>query len=213
MNSHNISHNYRIHLVSLFSLLLTMETKKRLSVLVPTLLEREQQFNVLFAELTKQAKNKPVEILFNSDNKQKSTGQKRNELLSRATGAYIVFVDDDDKITNDYVDSLLEAIEQYGTDVINFKVYYWSRSYEMDVLYSIRYERDASEKLQASNGRFYTERLPNHLMAVKRSLAIQAGFPDLTHREDSEYAKRLKPLLTSEHQIPKTLYHYLDTKR
>jgi len=52
------------------------------------------------------------------------------------------------------------------------------------------------------------ERIPNHLMPVKRELAIKAGYPDKSFGEDAEYAQRLKPLLHTQRRIYKTLYYY-----
>jgi len=45
-------------------------------------------------------------------------------------------------------------------------------------------------------------------MCVKRELALQVPFKEINFGEDADYAKRLKPLLKSEHSIHKVLYHY-----
>jgi glycosyltransferase involved in cell wall biosynthesis len=52
-----------------------------------------------------------VEVITEVDNKQITTGAKRNNLLNKAQGKYICFIDDDDHISNDYLRLILEAIE------------------------------------------------------------------------------------------------------
>jgi len=47
----------------------------------------------------------------------------RNKGIELAQGKYIALIDCDDQITMDYVDTLLNAIDTYDTDVINFNWY------------------------------------------------------------------------------------------
>lgn len=50
----------------------------------------------------------------------KGTAKTRNRGIKMAKGKYIGFIDCDDMVTMDYIDVLLDAIDKYGTEVINF---------------------------------------------------------------------------------------------
>lgn len=53
----------------------------------------------------------------------KGVAKSRNEGIELAQGKYVAFIDCDDQITMDYIDTLLDAIDKYDTDVINFNWY------------------------------------------------------------------------------------------
>lgn len=135
------------------------------------------------------------------DNQRRTIGRKRNDLLALAQGEYVCFVDDDDMVTDDYVSSLLAGISS-GADVVTFDV---AVTLNGGQPFLARYSKDfaASRKLEG-----LWERLPNHLMAVRREMAVQTGFPDVHVGEDADYAARLYPLLRTEHRIERVLYHY-----
>jgi len=133
-------------------------------------------------------------------------GMKRNLLLEKAKGDYVVFIDDDDTIADDYILEIMKAIE-IQPDIICFEVMRFDRGIQDRVAkYSITYSGDSNTP------RKYF-RLPNHLMCVKREYAVATKFPEINFGEDSDYAKRLKPLLKTEVQIGKVLYNYLYDSR
>lgn len=47
----------------------------------------------------------------------------RNKGIDLAKGKYIAFIDCDDMVTPNYIETLLNAINEYNTDVINFNWY------------------------------------------------------------------------------------------
>ena len=130
------------------------------------------------------------------DNRKRSVGRKRNDLLALAQGDYVTFVDDDDTVTDDYVVSLLGAL---GPDVVTFDV---SVTLNGGQPFPMIFSKD----FEAENRDGLWLRPPNHLMCVRRDLAVQTGFPDVGVGEDADYARRLR--LSTEHRINRTLYHY-----
>lgn len=143
-----------------------------------------------------------VEVIIVTDNKARPIGDKRNTMLAMAQGDYVAFVDDDDALADNYLQALLHATDT-GHDVITFDVSVTLNGGRPKIC---RYSKDfrADRNLPTSY-----ERLPNHLMCVRRELAQQAKFPVINCGEDAVYAKALHPLLTTEHRINQTLYHYL----
>jgi len=171
-----------------------------LSVLVPSVPQRSELARDLLSSLWQQAPTN-VEVLALCDNQRRSIGRKRNDMLAMAQGDYVTFVDDDDTVTEDYVESLVGGI-LHGTDVVTFDV---EVTLNGGKPFPARYSKDYPESRNLDG---LWERLPNHLMAVRRELAVQTGFPDVGVGEDADYAKRLRPLLRSEHCIGRVLYHY-----
>lgn len=193
-----------------------------LSVLIATMPKRSWDLMVLLTVLTEQLKNlalptqvpseepslwgpgtvynPPVEILVDSS-MDYNIGVKRNKLLERSKGKYIVFVDDDDEVAPNYLKQICLATlhnpdciginGRISTDGVN------QRQWRISKEYGSWYER---------NGVYY--RTPNHISPVRRELALQAGFPEIAFGEDHGYSMRLLPLLKSEVIIPGNLYFY-----
>ena len=92
----------------------------RLSILIPSVPRRREQLDKLLASLYPQS-SAETEILVFLDDKKRSLGRKRNDMMAMAQGEYLAFVDDDDRVSQDYVQTLLEATKT-GEDVINFDV-------------------------------------------------------------------------------------------
>lgn len=176
----------------------------KLSILICTLPERKPLFDSLMKELNEQIKcsKQMVQICWDDSPKGSMTiGAKRNKLLNLSLGEYVCFVDDDDSIAPDYIESILNAIEK-ATDCIGFKIKCYMDGKEENAASSMKY--DWADNVDG----FRYVRSIYHKTPVKRELALKAGFPDKSFSEDYEYSMRLKPLLKSEIFIDKFLYIY-----
>lgn len=176
----------------------------RLSILICSLNVRKRQDSLqsLLNCLEKQ-KTPEVEVLVEKDLGKMSIGHKRNILLKRATGDYISFVDDDDMVSYDYVEQILNATQSSPDccgiwGILVFQSKNTRRKFVHSIQYNTWFEKD---------GIYY--RCPNHLSPVKRELALQTSFHSISMGEDKDYSLRLYPLLKTEVMIEPTLYYYL----
>jgi len=177
------------------------ENEMLLSILIPSLIERNELFlQKLLNNLNNQIKNKPVELIVFSDNANRSIGTKRNDLLKMAKGKYVCFVDDDDRVSEDYVDLILKEIKRWFPDVVVFDVII-SFNGTNEKLVKYGREFDYCEKPDA----YY--RHPNHLMVHKKE-NITEYFKDIKTGEDDEWAQRMLPRIVTQSRINKVLYYY-----
>ncbi len=142
------------------------------------------------------------EILYDGD-MSCSIGLKRQFMLERSTGEHVVYIDDDDTIDPYYIDEILKAyIFMPDADCIGIRGIITTDGKDQKEWYISKefgswYERDNV---------YY--RTPNHISPVRRSIALQGGFPDKTRGEDADYSMRILPFLKKEPTIMRPLYHY-----
>ena len=177
--------------------------KPKLSILICSLPSRLKQFSVI-EELTRQAQGKPVEIIYLGDNKSMTVGEKRNHLVRMAKGDYVTFVDDDDRVTGDYVKSILEGIGS-GADVICFEAMVSGYTPNPKrCKYSLGYSHTEDDSA------YY--RKPNHLMAWNAFIASGVPFPEISNGEDTAWATQITEShptgMLTEYQTGKCLYYY-----
>lgn len=174
-----------------------------LSILIPTMPERADMYSDLMSILIKQIKQNDLPVQIVIDDTPGTIGQKRNSLLSRATGEYVAFFDDDDIPADHYIYSILSAIQSHPdccslngiitTDGLDPKRF----------IHSIKYKTWFEQEEV-----YY--RPPNHLNVIKRSIARQFKFPEIIFGEDKDWSMRLcnSGLLKTEANIDETLYFY-----
>jgi glycosyltransferase involved in cell wall biosynthesis len=178
---------------------------KRLSLLVCSIESRQRELRRLKSRLAPQLTD-AVELLVNIDRGQKTIGRKRNELLADASGDYIAYIDDDDLVSDDYVEKILAATAS-DPDCCGMEgIITFNGENPKQFIHSLRY-REWFER----DGVYY--RNPNHLSPVRRELAAQIGFPEKNYWEDRDYSARLLPLLKREVYIEGPIYFYLYVKR
>ena len=182
----------------------------KLSILICSLEKRKEQLAELLAELNLQITSCDasaiVEVLTEVDSKQITTGAKRNNLLNKAHGKYICFIDDDDHIYPNYIKLILEAIESDADCIATTGIFSINGGHP--VKWRLSKDFIDEDKFDSQINEIVFFRRANHLTPVKRELALQAMFPDQSNAEDKEYSGRLNPFLKTEVKIDKSIYHY-----
>lgn len=179
------------------------------SILIPTLDNRRELFDLLYEKIAKQiAQNSlqnEVEIIHSRDGGERSVGAKRNELLNRAGGKFVAFVDDDDNLSDRYVPLICNAInENPDIDCVGIKGEITFRGTNPRIfIHSVRYKEYFSK-----NGIYY--RPPYHLNPIRRDIAMRYKFEEIDYSEDIDWAIRIcrDGTLKKEYFIDKTIYYY-----
>ena len=149
--------------------------------------------------------NHRVEIIINEDDGTKSVGQKRNEVLDKAKGKYISFIDDDDIVQSCYLSKICMKLDKDLYDGIGFwGIYYVSENPVMQFNHA-----------NVNGGHFKKDgkqfRPLNHLNPVRTKIAREIRFPDKNFAEDADYCDRLlaSGLVKEEFVFDEVMYHYL----
>lgn len=178
----------------------------KLSILICHLASRGELLSRVRRILEAQIVGKPVEVLVETDSGQMPIGEKRNLLIQRAQGEFVAFVDDDDLVTNNYVDRILAAITADPTlDCVGIEGIITrggpQRLSPQLFVHSIRYDRWFEDA-----GVYY--RPPNHLNPIARRHASQILFPGKNIGEDHEWSMAIRPKLQRETYLQGPIYFY-----
>lgn len=128
-----------------------------------------------------------------------TVAEKRQWCLDNAQGRYFNFIDDDDLVAHDYIDSVLPLLD--GVDAIGFKVQHNLNGRTLAVR-----PHSIQNKTWRSDGHPIT-----HLNPVRMEVAKQGSFisgPGAEFSEDVRWGYQINP--QTEHFIDKTLYFYFD---
>ena len=177
------------------------------SIMICTLIERSRVYNALVQKLKQQILNlnlaSEIELVRFCDNRERTTGAKRNNLIEKAQGEYISFVDDDDDVADDYIHLLYQGILQ-GKDCMSLTgVLTTNGANPQRFVHSLEFKEYAKR-----NGVYY--RPPNHLNVIKRELVKNFKFPEKSFSEDYDWSMAIckAGVLKTEVEIAKPLYYY-----
>ena len=181
----------------------------KLSILIPTLSSRANEcmrlVDILLDQIERAELFGIVEVVTLYDSGEKTIGTKRNELIQMSKGEYVCFIDDDDEITTNYIDLIMEGIYK-RVDCCSLRgVITWDGVKPEVFEHSIKYENYTT-----TENPIKYERYPNHLNCIRKSIAYDFKFPEINHGEDTDWASQIKRSgrIKTEHYIDNVIYHY-----
>jgi len=191
-----------------------------LSILVPTTTKRAEPFfapmvDVLQDQVDKTGR-KDIEILGLLDNYKFSIGEKRNMLLNMSRGKFVVFIDDDDRVTDDFVQLIINKIvNNPDADCICYEMLCTiNGARQIHSKFGIEYEytkmapwtnKNCSVKNSEPEPWFGK---PSHNMVWASRIAKTQKFPHTNAGEDFDWVARTWPKIKKQVKINKIIYYY-----
>jgi len=178
-----------------------------LSILIPSTFDRQAMTDKLSGYITSQIHlwefYDQVELVVDMDNKEVSIGAKRQRMIEKAKGKYVVQIDSDDWIPDDYLQVVLPELQK-DPDCIGHRIECSGTPGTTESV-SSAYEKWCEKK----HGFDYI-RTPYPKVPIKRDICLAVGYRDMRYGEDHNFAIRLKQsgLIHSEIYIDQVLYFY-----
>ena len=186
------------------------------SILIPTLPERIGFLEKLLEKLHKQLQDKPVELIVFGDNRRRPVGDKRNLMMDICQGEFLTHLDDDDLVSDDYVDCILKQLgETPDIDVLCISSQAdLGDEMPFTVRTSLEFENEDSnikKKKIAHNEYDYRpdiRRKPWHWCVWKTEIARKGRFPAAFLGEDWIWVQQVIPLCKKEMILDRVLHYY-----
>jgi glycosyltransferase involved in cell wall biosynthesis len=185
-----------------------------LSILIPTIPERNEKFTALYNEIMRQktafdtfhSSVGELEIVVNAGVKfldgGLSIGKKREALVKEANGEYLCFLDDDESISPNYVETLMRLCKQ-GADVCTFRAIV-----KMETFWSVLDMRLVYNFNDQLNPDYTVRRPPWHVCPMRSKYAKMFHFQDINAAEDFEWMKKVLLRCTTEAHTDKVIFQY-----
>jgi hypothetical protein len=136
-----------------------------------------------------QVDGQPVQVTVLKDNRERTIGEKRQLALDVCKTPYITFIDDDDVVSNKYVQLILKELAD-EPDGVGFRgIISSERSWPVEFVHKAGLTY-SDKPIQYQKSFIYTRPL-NHLNPVRLEIARQIGYISLNEGEDYDYCKRL----------------------
>jgi hypothetical protein len=179
----------------------------KLSILICSLEIEERQENLkkiiseLNSQICKNYAENIVEVIVEKDNGLISVGEKRNSLLSKSNGEYICFIDDDDFISENYLNLILQNLKK---DILLIRIKHLINGVKSKSIQTSLY----IDYLETNEFIFKTNHF--HLCPIKKVIAENIKFQQINFAEDLDYSQKIVPLIQSYDFLEEEIYIYND---
>jgi hypothetical protein len=185
-----------------------------LSILIPTIPERVEMFTRVFNEVHRQIQYchtvhpslGNVEVIVDDSKKfldgGLSIGKKREALVKRAQGKYLCFLDDDEMVSGNYIETILRLAKE-DRDIISFRSFCRLENFSMVVDMSLHYPGN-----DEATPNFTIFRKPWHICPVRSVFAKLHDFENTSYGEDWMWFNQVLNHCTSEAKSHAILHEY-----
>ncbi len=200
-------------------------TQPLLSILIPTVVGREQILQRIGGKILSQVPDMGIwkqmddirfqwlpseycELITCKDNKELTIGEKREMLYNKANGLYSWQIDDDDSISDNAIQLILNAIKSNPeVSCITFREKCMMNGEYKSSNHSLKY----SQWMDNQDGFSYV-RSPFYKDVIRTDIAKTVPFPPIRYNEDEQWSMALYPHLKTEIHIDEELYYYQYTE-
>lgn len=205
-------------------------TQPLLSILIPTIIGREDIFNKLILRLSDKLGlyHHPMflendfpyglwgryhgefcELFYIRDNKEITIGEKREKLYQMANGLYSWQIDDDDDIAENAIELIIQSIKNNPEiPCITFEENCMMDGRYYKSNHSIKYPKwEGDGSIYLSDG-FHFHRSPFYKDVIRTDIAKLVPFEHIRWNEDERWSHVIQPYLKDEIHIDKEIYFY-----
>ena len=179
-----------------------------MSFLIPTIPGRETSLRNVVSMIHEKMKRIAPELRYTIDigfdNRETSIGMKRQSLLEQANGKYLAFVDDDDEITDEYIEDLQKCIQGgFHTMRLQGRMKQYTFVHSLDV--------KLTDMMATTTDPPVFQRPPNHLNPMLADVAKLIHFKNAVHGEDLDWTISLfkSGFLETQYTSDASRIHYI----
>lgn len=175
------------------------------TIMIPTIPGREQKLQALVQSIHEMRQrvcpDLRIVVDIGFDNREMTIGTKRQGMLQAATGKYMSFIDDDDRVTIHYFEDAAACIAgNFDCMRLRGQISRWTFTHSL-----------ANKLTDPMANETTFLRPPNHLNLMKADIAKNIKFRDATSGEDLDWTIKLarSGFLRTEYQSDESRIHYI----